>query len=139
MSTTKNDSTQHLEQRHSKHLSKKRLFLTGLFAFAGTMHFVKPETFDSIVPAAVPGKARTWTYVSGVVELASAALLAFRKTRRLGGLVSAGLLLAVWPANFEMFRQWMDRTWPQYLGALLRLPLQIPMIAWSWRIWKSGK
>ena len=120
-------------------MSKKRLFLTGLFAFAGTMHFVKPETFDSIVPAAVPGKARTWTYVSGVVELASAALLAFRKTRRLGGLVSAGLLLAVWPANFEMFRQWMDRPWPQYLGALLRLPLQIPMIAWSWRIWKSGK
>ena len=121
-----------------RYIAGTRIFLTVLFAVAGVMHFLKPGPFDEIVPQIVPGTARLWTYVSGVVELVTAVLLSVRKTRRIGGAVAAGLLLAVWPANFVMFWQWSDRSWPEYLGALVRLPLQIPMIIWSWRIWKHG-
>lgn len=35
----------------------------------GVLHFVKPEHFDRIVPRALPGSARFYTYASGVAEL----------------------------------------------------------------------
>ena len=117
-------------------LTAKRIFLIALFTFAGIMHFVNPEPFNSIMPKIIPGTPTFWTYLSGIAELTCAALLSLRRTRRLGGICSALLMLAVWPANFEMFYQWSDRPWPEYLAALLRLPLQIPLIWWSWQIWK---
>lgn len=103
-------------------------FLIPLFGGAGALHFLKPEPFDSIVPPQLPGKARTYTEVSGVAELAAASLIAVPKTRKLGGLFSAALLLGVWPANFYMAWQWRDKSWPLRLGAVARLPLQVPMI-----------
>ena len=42
--------------------------------------------------------------------------------------VAAALLLGVWPANFYMAWQWRDKSWPLRLGAIARLPLQVPMI-----------
>lgn len=103
-------------------------FLIPLFGGAGALHFLKPEPFDSIVPPQLPGRARTYTEVSGVAELTAAALIAVPKTRKLGGLFSAALLLGVWPANFYMAWQWRDKPWPMRLGAIARLPLQVPMI-----------
>lgn len=103
-------------------------FLIPLFGGAGALHFLKPEPFDSIVPPQLPGKARTYTEVSGVAELAAASLIAVPKTRKLGGLFSAALLLGVWPANFYMAWQWRDKSWPLRLGAIARLPLQVPLI-----------
>lgn len=103
-------------------------FLIPLFGGAGALHFLKPEPFDSIVPPQLPGQARTYTEVSGVAELAAASLIAVPKTRKLGGLFSAALLLGVWPANFYMAWQWRDKSWPLRLGAIARLPLQVPLI-----------
>lgn len=103
-------------------------FLIPLFGGAGALHFLKPEPFDSIVPPQLPGQARTYTEVSGVAELAAATLIAVPKTRKLGGLFSAALLLGVWPANFYMAWQWRDKSWPLRLGAIARLPLQVPLI-----------
>jgi len=34
----------------------------------------------------------------------------------------------VFPANVNMVRLWWDKPWPMRLGAIARLPLQIPMI-----------
>ena len=38
------------------------------------------------------------------------------------------LFLAVFPANVNMVRLWWGKPWPMRLGAIARLPLQIPMI-----------
>ena len=54
----------------------------------GVLHFVKPEHFDRIVPRALPGSARFYTYASGVAELGVAGLLALPKTRRAGALAA---------------------------------------------------
>ena len=51
------------------------LFFSAL-ATMGVLHFAAPKAFDRIIPSWVPGRARTWTYASGVAELTSAALVA---------------------------------------------------------------
>lgn len=127
--------------------------LIPIFGIAGALHFSKPDVFDAIVPPALPGSPRTYTYVSGVAELAAAVMLAApalgpqsnpghrrrsRGIQRAGGLFSAALLTAVWPANFYMAWQWRAKPWPQQSIAIARLPLQIPMIRAAWRVYKEG-
>ena len=109
-------------------VTKFQKFLIPLFAGAGVLHFTKPEPFDGIVPDALPGSARTYTYVSGVAELAAAALLSNPKTRAAGGKFTAALLAAVWPANFNMAWQWRNEPWQKQIISIGRLPLQIPLI-----------
>lgn len=113
--------------------------LAPVFAGAGVLHFAVPKPFDDIVPAQLPGSARTYTYASGVAELLTAALLANKKTRATGGLAAAVLLTAVWPANINMAWQWRAKPW--YLQAITigRVPLQIPLIRAAWGIYKGRK
>ena len=110
---------------------KPALRLAALLLGAGTMHFVAPKFFDSTVPTQLPGAARTYTYVSGVAELAVGTALAVPRTRRLGGSLAALLFVAVFPANINMAVDWLKSpktTNVQKTGALLRLPLQIPLV-----------
>ena len=78
----------------------------------GTLHFARPAPFDGLVPDELPGSARTWTYASGVAELAVAAGLAVPATRRAAGWAAAGLFVAVFPGNLNMVRLWWDRPSP---------------------------
>lgn len=97
----------------------------------GTLHFLAPRPFDSIVPKGLPGKARTWTYVSGAAELACAAAVAHPKTRRTGALATAALFVAVFPANVKMARDHRERALPLRAVAYGRLPFQAPLIGWA--------
>ncbi|MBN9644204.1 MauE/DoxX family redox-associated membrane protein [Corynebacterium mendelii] len=115
-----------------------RKFLIGLLGFAGVMHFVKPEGFDSIVPEQLPLGQRAWTYGSGVAEIATAALLSTEKTRRMGGLATAILMVAVWPGNFQMAWNWRKKSPLKKAIALIRLPLQIPLIMGGWKIYTDS-
>lgn len=99
--------------------------LAAINAVAGVTHFVRPEPFDSLIPRWLPGKPRHWTYASGVAELASAALLSRRGTRRIGGLLTTGLYAVVWPGNMQMVANWRDKPWPLQAIAWARLPLQL--------------
>ena len=104
----------------------------------GGLHFVKPEHFDRIVPRALPGSARFYTYASGVAELGVAGLLALPKTRRAGALAAIALYTAVFPANVQMAWDWRHRPLPERAIAYGRLPLQLPMIHRAWRIYKTS-
>lgn len=108
--------------------------MAGFLAFMGALHFVAPRYFDEIVPESLPGEPRTWTYVSGVAELATAAAVASPRTRRFGGLLAAGLFVGVFPANVKMALMWADRPAWQRTLVYGRLPLQIPMIGWALRV-----
>ncbi|MDQ4092191.1 MAG: hypothetical protein M3143_01870 [Actinomycetota bacterium] len=112
--------------------------LAVLLASTGILHFVVPGSFDAIVPEQLPGSARTWTHLSGATELASAALLAAPRTRRLGALLAALLFVAVFPANMKMAIDWSGRsTWMRAL-AYGRLPLQIPLVLWAVLVYRRG-
>ena len=94
----------------------------------GTGHFLVPKPFDTIVPAELPGSPRTYTYLSGIAEIATGALLSLPGTppiwracgrcpiyRRLSGERQHGAAVVA-------------EGWPMRIVALARLPLQIPMI-----------
>lgn len=104
----------------------------------GTLHFVAPKPFDTIVPAELPGDARLYTYGSGVVEVAVGALLLPRRTRRFAALAAAALFIGVFPANVNMCRLWWSKPWPMRIAALARLPLQIPMITTALKIRRNS-
>lgn len=98
----------------------------------GAGHFLAPKPFDDIVPDELPGSPRFYTLASGVAEVGVGAMLMVPRTRRTGALAAAALFLAVFPANLNMVRLWWNKPgaakWPMRIGALARLPLQVPMI-----------
>jgi uncharacterized membrane protein len=107
----------------------------------GTLHFVAPKPFDGIVPAELPGSPRFYTYASGAAELTTGALLLSPRTRKLGALSAVALFLAVFPANINMVRLWFkdpDKPLFMRLGAIARLPLQIPMITSALKIYRNS-
>lgn len=110
--------------------------LVVLFTVSGVVHLVRPDVFTPMVPDALPAH-RFLVYLSGVAELLCAAGLLWRRTRRLAGWASAALLVAIFPANITMaIDAWSDddASRAYVVGTLLRLPLQVPMIWWAWRV-----
>jgi uncharacterized membrane protein len=108
-------------------------------ATAGTSHFVVPNFYDDIVPRALPGPARFWTQLSGAAELAVAATVAIKPTRRVGGALAAVLFLAVFPGNIQMALDWRDRSPRERALAYGRLPLQAPMVLWALRVRRDAR
>jgi uncharacterized membrane protein len=104
----------------------------------GVLHFAAPKPFDSIVPAELPGGARFYTHASGVAEMVTGGMLLVPRTRKLGALAAVALFVAVFPANVNMVRLWKDKPLPMRIGAVARLPLQIPMIIQALKIYRSA-
>ena len=108
--------------------------LAALLTGTGVLHFAVPRPFDRIVPGGLPGSPRTWTYLSGVAELAVAAAVAHPRTRKAGGVAAAALFAAVFPANVKMAADWRHASPARRAVAFGRLPLQAPLIAWAIRV-----
>ncbi len=112
---------------------------------AGVGHFLFPGPLDSIVPSALPGDPRIYTYLSGVAEIAiGLALLTPLSKRVLGKPVKLwgaygafALFLAVYPANINMAIQWSDRAMPEPLIAYARLPFQFYFLWAAWKLIKA--
>lgn len=113
-----------------------------LFTASGVLHLVRPAAFEAQVPDFLPAQTLL-VVVSGVLELGCAALLVVPRTRRLGGLAAALLLVAIFPGNlWQTVEAWQDHRAGEastgYLvGTLVRLPLQVPLVWWTWRVWRS--
>jgi len=115
---------------------RRRLGLTVVFLWfflGGIGHFALTQTFARIVPPAIPYPIAV-VYISGAFELLGAFGVLLRGPRRLAGWGLTLLTIAVTPANVFMW-QHADRfpgVSPTLL--LLRLPLQVLLIAcilWS--------
>ncbi len=128
--------TRRVAQTDSAGLDRGGLGLVAAFATSGVLHLARPGIFEPIVPRALPA-ARMIVLVSGVAEILCAAGLLVPRTRRAAGIASAGLLVAVLPANVTMSAQAkrrLDRTPDDptrkafFVATLARLPLQLPMI-----------
>lgn len=125
---------------HQKdHTERSALLLAALLGAAGTAHLTAPRSFDRIVPHALPGDPRVWTYASGAAELVVASAVANPRTRRHGALAAACLFTAVLPANVQMALDWNDRPKPLRVAAYARLPLQIPLVTWALGIRRAAR
>lgn len=115
------------------HRHAPALALAALLGTSGVLHLRRPGIFRPLIPRSL-GNPDPWVLGSGVAEIACAAALAVPATRRLGGLASAALLVAVFPGNVTMAvrsrpdaRGWAGRP----AVAWARLPLQVPLVAWA--------
>lgn len=111
-----------------------RLPLVALMVGSGIVHLVAPGIYERIVPRPL-GHARLLVYGSGVAEIVGGLLLAFPRTRRVGGWVCAVLLVAVFPANVQMAIDGGARGASGLAAspvvAWLRLPFQAPLVWWA--------
>ena len=108
--------------------------LSALLVVAAVAHFSVPGEFDAIVPRVLPQPQRFWTLASGVIELSLAIGLLVPRTRRVSATSTAIFFVVVFPANVQMAFDWRSRAAPEFVAAVLRLPLQIPLTLWAWRI-----
>jgi uncharacterized membrane protein len=107
--------------------------LAAAFLGSGVIHLVRPQSFASIMPRAIPEEHHTnLIYVSGVAELVCAVGLV-RRTRWASA-ASLATLAAVFPANIQMA---LDAGTGRNQGpsdsravAWGRLPLQL-LMAWA--------
>lgn len=105
--------------------------LAAAFAGSAIVHLVRPESFATIMPRAIPEQHhRNLIYASGVAEAVCAVGL-FRR-RRWATPASVAMLASVFPANVQMALDAGSGRNPgaadRPLVAWGRLPLQIPMV-----------
>jgi len=119
-----------------------RWALALLMGGAGVFHLVSPGAYRQIVPRFI-GHGELVVAASGVAEIACAISLAVPRTRRIGGLATAALLVAVFPANVQMALNGGLPGLPFPLGtaaaAWARLPLQLPLVLWALAVSGSGR
>ena len=106
------------------------------------MHFVRPRFFEAIVPPAIEPQKKEAVAISGVAEIAGAALVLHPASRRLGRWWLLALLLAVFPANIHMavnpeqIRGLDMRKFPRW-ALWARLPLQPLAMLWVWHVTRA--
>jgi uncharacterized membrane protein len=119
-------------------MSRSRLALAAFFTFMGAMHFAARRSFEAIVPAAIESRKREAVALSGVAEIAGAAMVLHPAARKAGRWWLLALLIAVFPANVHM------AVHPEQIRGLdlkkvprwtlwARLPLQPLAMVWVWR------
>ena len=114
--------------------ARSRALLSFLFCTAGTLHFALPRLYMTIMPPYLP-----WHYslvlLSGACEICGGIGMIVSRSRIWAGWGLCALLLAVWPANFQMLFNGIAAH--ATAGALFllvaRLPLQPLLMVWVWR------
>ncbi|MFP8489879.1 DoxX family protein [Gracilimonas sp. Q87] len=108
-----------------------RYLIGSLFILAGILHFMKPTFFMRIMPEYLPWH-RSLVLISGFFEIAGGIGLMIPSVQIYAACGLTLLLLAVFPANIEMFQKYYRKKgFTPYVWALLfRLPLQFMLIWW---------
>lgn len=108
-----------------------RYIIGFLFILAGILHFLKSDIFMKIMPDYLPWH-KPLVLISGFFEIAGGAGLMIPTLQKFAAWGLILLLLAVFPANIEMFRKYYHRQgFTPFVWALLcRLPLQFVLIGW---------
>ncbi len=121
----------------------RRYGLAALLGGMAVLHVVRPEPFEAIIPDWVPGDPAVVNLLATAAEGGSALLMANRRTARLGGWAALATFLGVYPANIQMALDGTPLPGTEGFAASrtalwLRLPLQLPLLWWSWRTARSG-
>ena len=112
--------------------NRLRWLATLFFVVAGIGHFIKPDSYEKMVPPYLPDPA-VLIFISGVAEIAGGVGLAIRPLRRAAGWGLIALLASVFPANIYMVQH------PESFGIPIwilwaRLPFQAVFMGWIWLV-----
>ncbi len=115
-----------------------RLGLGGALVFAGIGHLTfAREDFRAQVPRWVPLSEDATVLASGAVEIALGVAIASGIGRKRVGRFAAAFFVAVFPGNLSQWRNHRDAFGLDTdLTRLLRLPMQVPLIAMA--LWSTG-
>lgn len=115
--------------------------LAALMLGSGVLHLVRPQVFEPMVPRQLP-RHRELVYLSGVAELGCAVAILRDDTRHVGGLATAALMAAIFPANVQMaaavLRSDKAPAWFK-AGVVARLPLQVPLVRTGLKAARQGR
>jgi len=106
-----------------------------LYIVAGLNHFFNPRFYLKIMPPYIPYHL-AMVYISGVCEVLFAILLIPIATRHIAAWLLILLLIAIFPANVQMAIDFWKKHNPYLSIAILRLPLQLPLIYWAYQYTK---
>ncbi len=105
------------------------------FTLAGLLHFIRPESYEAIMPPFLPAH-RELVLLSGAAESAGGIASFFARAHPFARWWLIAVLVAVFPANLYMALYPEDikglpdiPTWTLWA----RLPLQLALIAWVLR------
>ena len=118
-------------------MTRSQKGLAGFFAFAGTMHFVIPRSYEAMMPPSLPAH-RESVAVSGVAEIVGGVAVLSPRSRRFARWWLLALLVAVFPANVHMALnpgqvRGLDLERVPRWALWARLPLQPLCMLWVWR------
>ena len=82
-------------------MTRSQKLLAAFFTIAGILHFVRPRSYEAIMPEYIPYQSEA-VFVSGVAEVAGGLMLVSERTRPFARWWLIGLLIAVFPANVHM-------------------------------------
>ena len=119
-------------------MTRSQRLLAAFFTAAGTLHFLRPEAYEQIVPDYLPAQHEI-VLASGAAELAGAAGVIPARTRRIAGWWLVATLVAIFPANVHMALH--PERFPALAPGLLwaRLPLQALAIWWVLRATRPAR
>jgi uncharacterized membrane protein len=118
-------------------MSRSQKALAAFFAFAGTMHFAIPRSYEVMMPPSLP-RHREAVIASGLAEIAGGVAVIPASSRRFARWWLLALLLAVFPANIHMAInpeqiRGLDLNRIPRWALWARLPLQPLAMIWVWR------
>lgn len=115
--------------------SAQLVLLAAIFIIAGILHFIFPARYAAIIPPALPNPVML-VYLSGVAQIAGGIGVLIPALRRAAGWGIIALLIAIFPANIQMLVNAQRGGAPPGALTLLvaRLPLQLLLIIWVWRV-----
>jgi uncharacterized membrane protein len=113
--------------------SLARYGLATAMTAVGILHFLKPQGFVAIVPAALPFPLAL-VYISGFFEVAGGVGLLVSRFRKAAAWGLILLYIAVFPANINMaiYQIPLDGQAVPAWALWARLPFQAVFIAWAW-------
>jgi len=107
------------------------ILFSGFFIYAGISHFTKAWFFYKITPPYLQKWKKPINVIVGVSEILGGIGLLIPQTRMMAAWGIILLLIAVFPANWYMYRSNGAgmKINPKFL--LVRLPLQLVLLAWA--------
>ncbi|MBE2226644.1 MAG: DoxX family protein [Ignavibacteria bacterium] len=112
------------------------IVMIAFYVFAGLAHFIYPEFYLPIMPPYLPYHLELLN-ISGAFEILFAMLLISIKTRKAGAWLIIALLVAVFPANIQMFINYLNANDPDLWILIVRLPIQLLFIWWAFGFTKT--
>lgn len=121
--------------------SKSATALAALLTVSAVNHFATPHFYYPVVPPAITTREgirsrKNWVHLSGVFEFAGAAGLLFPPTRSAAATCTAVMFAGFTAGHISALQRAFGPKGSRKARTIhsLRLPLQIPLVAWAWSV-----